>query len=345
MDVSVILATYNRSARLKEMLGTLSQMSVPKGLSWELILVDNNSTDDTKAAVEELAGKSALNVEYVFEKTQGKSSALNTGVRQAKGDIIAFTDDDVIVDPEWLTEIARAFVRFDCLAVAGRVVPVWEQPQPLWLDLEDQQAVVHFDYGEFAQEIDIAPIGANMAFRRQIFEQYGLFRVGLSVYKRQSGGTEDMEFGLRLLSAGQKIMYVPEAVIYHPVDQNRATKKYVLHWALTLGKKMSQARLWPADAVKYRGVPRYLFRSLVEDSLKYAVSLDRKQRFKYKVRAYREYGEICEVLQNPEAVPTEIPTLVPTISSSSSVESSPNSSFAYEDHVDAPIGATVEEHS
>jgi len=336
MELSVILATYNRGATLREALASLDRLSTPPNFPWELILVDNNSDDDTRQVVNEFARNCSINVHYLFEPTQGKSSALNTGIRNAGGKIIAFTDDDVIVDPRWLTELAAAFDKSDCLAVAGRVVPVWSEPQPDWLELEDQQAVVHFEYGDEPHEIDIPPIGANMAFRRQIFEKYGLFRLALSSYKRRSGGTEDMEFGLRLLRAGEKLIYIPTAVIYHPVDRNRPTKKFMLRWAYRVGEKMSRARLWPPETVTYLGVPRYLFRSAVESAVRWATTLDAKRRFRYKLRTFRLAGEIREALRAQDSEISEVPRLGP---SSDRGTRSPNVSCLASE---SPLRKTVE---
>ena len=131
MFISVVLCTYNGSDGLGKTLASLRNQSVPEGLSWELILVDNNSTDNTRNILEEFVQNSGLQVHYLFELKQGRAFALNTGIRNARGDIIAFTDDDVILDSQWLSGLADTFSRFDCSAVGGRIIPVWNQPQPI----------------------------------------------------------------------------------------------------------------------------------------------------------------------------------------------------------------------
>ena len=132
--VSVIICTHNRAESLKHTLESLSEMDVPRELEWELIVVDNKSTDTTRAVVEEFARRSPFAVRYVFEPNAGVSYARNTAVTRARGGIIAFTDDDVIVTTEWLREIAAAFRQFDCAGVGGRSIPLWgELERPRWL--------------------------------------------------------------------------------------------------------------------------------------------------------------------------------------------------------------------
>src|ERR1700730_18373678 len=125
MHISVVLCTYNRASSLGKTFESLRQMTVPPVLKWELIVVDNNSADNTYAAVTEFARTSGLNLRYVFESKQGLCHARTTGVANARGEIIAFTDDDVQVSPEWLQELKRTFSEFDCMGVGGKSIPAW----------------------------------------------------------------------------------------------------------------------------------------------------------------------------------------------------------------------------
>ena len=303
--ISVVVCTYNGSPKLENTLASFGRLFTAPEVSWELVVVDNCSIDNTAHIVGRFAATSGVCVRYVFEPEQGKSFALNTGVRAARGELLAFTDDDVLVDQHWLTGLVRIFAQFDCMGVAGRVVPVWWQPKPLWLELEDQQAVVHFEYGEEPRTLDLPPIGANMAFRRIAFEKYGLFRVDLGRIKNVSG-IEDREFGGRLLSAGEKIVYAPQAIIYHPVEPARLRKNYVLRWAYSVGRQQIRSRSWPQDVIRYFGIPRYLFGNLLRNSFRWAVTHDKKRRFQHQLHFYRALGGISEGLLNrssPNIVP------------------------------------------
>ena len=291
--ISIIVCTYNGSWKLENTLASFSRLSIAAEVPWELVVVDNCSTDNTAHIIGQFAATSEISVRYVFEPKQGKSFALNTGVRAARGDLLAFTDDDVMVDRNWLTSLERIFAQFDCIGVAGRVVPVWWGPKPKWLELEDQQAVVQFEYGEEQKTLDLPPNGANMAFRRIAFEKYGLFR--LDVGKRKDAcGIEDREFGVRLLTAGQNIVYAPQAVIYHPVDPARLRKNYFRRWAYSFGRQLMRSGSRPQDAVRYFGIPRYLFGSLLTNSSRWAATRDKKRRFQHLLYVYRDLGSITE---------------------------------------------------
>src|SRR5712692_10304016 len=139
--ISVVVCTYNRSKSLASTLESLGQMTTPPDLAWELIVVDNNSNDQTKKVVEEFASTSGLKVRYVHESTQGHTYARNRGIETAKGEIVVFTDDDVAVDEFWLANVRHAFDDFDCLAIGGRIVAVWDAAKPRWLQEDGPYAL------------------------------------------------------------------------------------------------------------------------------------------------------------------------------------------------------------
>ena len=295
MHVSVIVATYNRAPSLRKTLETFAKLVCPADLNWELIIVDNNSNDDTKQVANQCANSGRVRVRYVFEKRQCKSAALNAGIGAAQGEFIAFTDDDVLLHQDWLTSLARTFARFGGAAVAGRIVPTWVQKKPEWLEIDGQQAVVNFELGEEFKEIELPPIGANCAFRKDVFARYGLFRLDLGVRGSQHTITcEDTEFGMRLLRAGEKIIYCPDAIVYHPVDPKRITKKYFLDWYYYNGVSLTRTAGPPAFGVFYFGVPRWFYRELGDHLARWMVTLDKNRRFHWKLRTYRTVGAIIE---------------------------------------------------
>jgi len=293
-DISVIVPTYNRASSLRITLESFGRLSVPSDLKWELLVVDNNSTDGTPEVIEVAAKSASFPVHYVWEKRQGRSAALNAGIAVAKGDIIAFTDDDVILQPDWLSSLKTTFDRFDCAAVAGRVVPSWSRPKPAWLQVEGQFAVVNFDLGEEIREVRTPPLGANSAFRREIFAKYGRFRLDLGVCGSKHTVTcDDTEFGNRLIEAREKIVYNPRAVIYHPVDPERTTKKYFLSWYYYNGVSLTRTAGLPSHGTFYFGVPRWLFREFAENLCKWLFTLNGK-RFQHRLHTYRSFGHISE---------------------------------------------------
>ncbi|MFY9683633.1 MAG: glycosyltransferase [Candidatus Sulfotelmatobacter sp.] len=295
MDLSVVLATYNRAASLRVTLESFSTLACPAGMIWELVVVDNNSADSTREVVERFAVTAGFPVRYVFEKRQGKSAALNAGVAEAKGEIIAFTDDDVLLHRDWLANLKRTLDEFDCSAIAGKVVPQWNHPKPDWLRMEGQFAVTNFDLGDELKEVRVPPLGANSAFRKDVFRKHGFFRLDLGPNSGHHAITcEDWEFGERLIRGGEKIVYCPAAIVYHPVDPNRTTKKYFLSWYYYNGVSLTRTAGLPGEGIFCFGVPRWLYRELLANFLKWMLTLPGNRRFQHKLSTYRSIGNIVE---------------------------------------------------
>lgn len=295
MDISVVLGTYNRATSLNLTLQSCRSLLCPASLAWELLVVDNNSTDATREVVESFAATAVFPVRYIFEKRQGRSAALNAGIAEAQGDIIVFTDDDVLLHCDWLANLKRTFDDNDCASVAGRVVPQWNHPKPDWLVMEDQYAVTRFDVGDEFKEIRIPPLGANSAFRKEVFGKYGLFRLDLGVRGSEHTITcDDTEFGERLIRAGEKIVYCPTAIVYHPVNPNRTTKKYFLSWYYYNGVSLTRTEGLPNEGIFWFGVPRWFFRELLINFAKWMITLPGNRRFYRKLRTYRSVGNIVE---------------------------------------------------
>jgi glycosyltransferase involved in cell wall biosynthesis len=295
MDISVVLATYNRAASLQITLKSFAKLRIPPTLDWELLIVDNNSNDSTAATVLRYIDRHGPRVRYIFEGKQGRSAALNAGIAAAQGQVIAFTDDDVVLDPDWLAQIYRAFDDSSVSGVAGRILPLWNHQKPRWLDMDGQQAVVNFDLGTEVREITIAPMGANSAFRRQVFSKHGMFRLDLGVRGNKHTITcDDTEFGGRLMAAGEKIVYWPAALIHHPVDPARTTKKYFVSWYFYNGVSLTRTAGLPDTGVFYFGVPRWLYRQALTDAGRWFATFDPKTRFQKKLRTFRSVGQIAE---------------------------------------------------
>jgi len=172
LSATVLICTYNRADLLREMLESLR--GVRSTRQWDVIVVDNNSTDHTRAVVEELAASFPVPLLYVFEPRQGKSHALNTGIDLSSASIIVFTDDDVRVGEGWLDAACRALDADDEIDYTGGPVrPIWGAPPPAWLDLQRSDlwgTLAILDYGPdpfVFEERRRVPLGANMAVRRR----------------------------------------------------------------------------------------------------------------------------------------------------------------------------------
>lgn len=283
MTYSVVIATYNRAADLRDTLGSLSGLR-PDG-SWEVIVVDNNSTDGTRQVVESAALNFPVPLRYVFEREQGRSPALNAGIRASSGDIIVTTDDDVRVEADWLDRAAAGLERLACDYVGGRVLPIWGGPRPAWLPNRGGKhwaVIALLDYGptpiEFGARV---PLGVNMAFRRSAFDRAGLLDPQTG---RKAGtllGQEVREWCIRARAAGVRGFYVPEMVVQHIIPSSRLNKAYFRRWFYWRG--ISRARLYAKagldmeaperTSIDFRtvphifGVPRYLYRKALSSAL------------------------------------------------------------------------------
>jgi glucosyl-dolichyl phosphate glucuronosyltransferase len=305
MDVSVILCTYNRARLLDAALRSLEGVKQPSGFSWELLVVDNNSTDGTKAVVAAAGDRGVLPCRYLFESRQGKSHALNTGIAQAKGDILAFTDDDVTFDPGWLEGIWRAFEERECVGVAGRIVPVWSSPRPRWYADSGpyalMTAIVRYEFGDERGPAVQPPWGANMAYRRDAFVRHGGFDPRFGPMGRTLMRGEDILFARRLMAVGERLLYTPDAIVYHPVERERLTKRYFLAYYYQNGRMEVRMSSPSAKAVRWFGVPRHLVRALLSNGARWMTSTDRRKRFYYKLECTWLLGKMVEAYQEAHA--------------------------------------------
>jgi GT2 family glycosyltransferase len=294
--ISVIVATYNRSSCLKNLLQSLAQLRAPVGEPWELIVVDNKSTDDTADVVRRFAAGAPFKVTYIFESCQGLSHARNTGVKAASGEILVFTDDDVTVDPNWLRGFEEAFSRFDCAGVGGKIVPVWSTPKPSWLHNGSRPlrygAIVSFDQGEEAHPLIKPFVGANMAFKKKAFDTHGKFRTDLGKRGTDAMLGEDTELCLRLMHHGQALVYAPGALVYHPVPEGKLKTRFRSHY-LSCGRFTMRMEGVPQQAILWFGVPRYMVRELFARTWNWFWCFG-SERFRLELEAFEVLGKLWE---------------------------------------------------
>lgn len=301
-DISIVVCTYNRCERLQRFLQSMEAVpDVPLPV-WELIIVDNNSSDDTRQVVEACARRWTARVVYLFEPRQGKSYALNAGIAAARGGIVACTDDDVTVHPQWLSGLWQTFLAYDCPAVGGKIVPVFEAAIPRWLALYPSypflNALVSFDFGTVPCALRHPPFGANMAFRKEVFARYGLFRTDLGPADgNPMGKGEDSEFASRLLRDGKTIMYAPGAVIFHPVERERLKRAYFSSWYYNYGRSEMVRSTVPAGTVRYFGIPRFLYRRLIAAFAAWVLDVSPRRRLRKKLEFCRAAGEFVQSLR------------------------------------------------
>ena len=303
MDISVIICTYNRSETLKKVLECVQALKGAPEITWETLVVDNNSTDETKATVTAFAGNGSANIRYLFEKKQGKPYALNTGIAAAAGDIVAFTDDDVLIDSDWLLNIKKAFDHNDCLGLGGKIIPVFNDKTPSWLTVDTPTPFLNvlggFDQGDNHCDLKVPTNGANMAFRKEAFDKHGNFNTDLIPRG------EDTEISLRLLARGERLVYAPDAIIYHRVQKEKLKKKafQTSYYYYGRFKAKSERENLPSRQIYYFGIPRYLYKTLFLKWMSWFFTFETKRRVRRKLEYYVNLGRIAEYLstrKNPQ---------------------------------------------
>ena len=299
VNVTVILCTYNRCDSLARALGSVADSKLPESVEWEVLVVDNNSSDQTREVVEDFCRRYPGRFRYVFEPRQGKSYALNTAIREARGEVLAFVDDDVIVESTWLQNLAADLYNGEWAGAGGRILPQWPCAPPAWLPQKEwfgMAPLVMFDLGEQARPLSDPPFGTNMAFHRRMFEKYGFFRTDLGPgLNGKIRNNEDTEFGGRLLAAGERLKYEPAAVVHHEVPQKRLQREYFLSW--WFNKARSDIReIGVAADTKWSvsGIPLNLFRRLAVGTLQWTVTLDPSRRFSRKLAVWLVAGMMVE---------------------------------------------------
>lgn len=298
MKVSVILCTYDRCHSLATALESVAVSQMPDSFSWEVLVVDNNSKDKTRDVVEEFGQRYPGQFRYLFEPQQGKSYALNAGIREARGQILAFMDDDVVVDAKWLQNLTSVFQNEEWAGAGGRILPERAFTPPAWLSLDGKYALAPlaiFELGPQPAELVEAPFGTNMAFRKEVFEKVGGFRTDLGPRPGSETRSEDMEFGYRVLGAGQRLWYEPSAIVYHSIPAHRLQKEYFLAWWHAKAQADIRALGVPQRTkLQIAGVPLYFFRRLANWTVQWITAIRPARRFSCKLKVWTILGNIAE---------------------------------------------------
>src|SRR5215469_1649287 len=299
MEITVILCTFNRSNDLENALESVHNSIVPEEISWEVLVVDNNSNDQTPGTIEKFCRRYPGQFRYFFEPRPGKSFALNSGIREAHGKILVFMDDDVTVERTWLQNLTKPLFASEWSGAGGRIVPERTFVPPAWLRSEGKMGryalapLALFDLGMQGGRLQEPPFGTNMAFRKEVFEKYGGFRTDLGPRPGSEIRGEDTEFGSRILAAGEPLYYEPSAVVEHKVSKDRLQQKYFLEWWFDKGRSDIREYGIPS-ALRCWGVPLFLFRRLVVWAVRWMATPHPGERFACKVRVWGLLGEITE---------------------------------------------------
>lgn len=307
--LTVIIATHNGSERLPVTLESLTRLQSPEG-GWQLVVVENGSTDGTLDVLESFASRLPLEIRTRAEPA--KAAALNAVIPLTAGDLVVFTDDDVVVDPEWLIHFRRAADEHDEFDVfGGAILPLWPTPPPDWIS---RLVPVGPTYALTAPDLEDGPVhpglvwGPSMAVRRRVFDRGHFFDERFGPQPGQFRMGDETEFTTRVAGLGHRSWFVKDARVQHVIRANQMDPDWVILRAYRLGRDHFWKQNDPALRLESQapprhpswwGIPRWVYRRLLDNALK-GFTTSRRRDFDGWFRARYDYnywrGMIAEAL-------------------------------------------------
>jgi glycosyltransferase involved in cell wall biosynthesis len=290
--ITVAICTWNRSAGLRRTLEELTSLRLSPGFAWELLVVNNNCTDDTDAVCAEFNGR--LPIRVLHEPTPGQSHARNLAIKEARAPYIAWTDDDVLVEPDWLQALWRAFGEQKADWTFGASEPEWPSGAPSWYAPRFRGYFAVLDYGPapfVVKDLSRPYYGLNFAGTRDAHVALKGFRTEFGFKGKEGGVGEDVDMFERAMRAGMIVAYTPAARVRHVIPPDRIEKRY------------HRRRQWVANPVYYRyldemfpdvpwfmGLPRFFYPNAIRDAVGYLrclVTGNSSDRFHYELQVLR----------------------------------------------------------
>ena len=270
MRVSICICTFNRARLLRQTLERVARAAVPNDVSLEVVVVDNNSSDDTPRVIEEAAR--SLPIRSVREMTPGIAAARNAAVRAAGGEIFLWLDDDVLIEPDWIQRYVSAVRANPGVSLfGGPVRPHFEGTPPSWIlellpEIGQAYALRDFPPGRIDIDADHLPYGANFGTRRAIHDQLGfdtaLGRVGAD------GGclSEESTLFEAAISMGFKGLWMADCPVRHVITVERQSVRYLRRYYRLAGA--TPGTVHPGAASLF-GRPRWLWREWIQNEIAY----------------------------------------------------------------------------
>jgi glycosyltransferase involved in cell wall biosynthesis len=276
MKITVAICTWNRARSLLNTLEGLTDLDT-QDAEWEVIVVNNNSSDNTEEVINDFYNK--LPLVGIIEEKAGLSNARNAAIDNASGDYIIWTDDDVLVEPQWLSEYVDAFSRFpDVAYFGGPIIPKFSGDPPAWLRMSWKNFATAFAAKDLGRnELELVgkpgtfPFGANYAIKSVIQNK---FRYNPDLGRKGNGtliGGEEVSVMSALSEAGYMGRWVPMAIVHHVIERDRQSRKYISNYFEGIGSLLDVNESWN-DTEKLLGYPRWALRRWVEYELEYWLS-------------------------------------------------------------------------
>lgn len=296
--VTVAILTYNRAKFLEQTLAGIAQQQFPRD-HYEVLVVDNNSTDHTREVVAAFANARPA-PRHIFETTQGLDHARNRAIKEARGEIVVFADDDILVAPDWLAQLTVPLMADHPRkigAIGGEVIPVFPDGLPPWV--AEWHAPLGFRRDTGPLDAKHSPMGANLAVPRWIFQELGPFSTALDRSGKNLFGGGDTELIRRIRAAGWEIWFAPGAAVKHQMPASRTTFSYAARHAF------DSARSRVVDRAAQGRAQGYLLSRLLVNLMKApafallalfnAIVFRTGEAKKALVRAWRSCGYVFQI--------------------------------------------------
>lgn len=240
IKISVIICSYNREAFIEQAMSSLAGQDFDRD-SFEVIVVDNNSADNTENVCKNfIQTKPGYQFYYFNEPQQGSSPARNTGARNAKGELLIFMDDDAIAEKNFLKNAWEFYsTHKDVQGFGGRIIPKYIPAEPEWMSKYVSALVGNFNYSDTVVEFEPNryPLESNMAVTKKVFDEVGGFNTALPGVKGKLRiGGEGKDFYFRVKEKGYRIFYVPYMIVQHVVEAEKLTADYLHRVASGIGR-------------------------------------------------------------------------------------------------------------
>ena len=290
MKTNILIATYNRVQSLKRTLNSLQTQSDPEQVTYDAIIADNGSTDETQAIIQELAQQWGGRIRYLYEGKKGKAYALNRGLQIADGEVVAFTDDDTTVKPEWLKVIYENFKNQTLDCVTGKIIPDFSIPSTRWYSPALSTVLGNVDYAPQRGPIPWAA-GSNMAARRVALEKVKGFSYCQGLIN------EDTILSQKMIRAGLSMFYDPNMIVYHHFQPEKFNKAYFRRWYVLSGRAIAEIKREEESAMakKLLQIPFWRYRLALNEIFGYITNVfSEPKRFYHELQSRRFAGFCLE---------------------------------------------------
>lgn len=295
--ISFIICTYNRANILKKCIDSVVDSCSKHLDDIEILVIDNNSSDNTSVLVEELATRNEY-IKYYKELNVGLSFARNRGIKEANGSYVVFLDDDVILDKDYLINLLQ-FINNnnDVVCIAGKIIPIWKQEKPKWFSDEFFSIIGETRYGSEVRILEEReyPMGGNMIFLKSTFNEIGYFNTDLGIKGDKLFLGEEVDICERVRKRGYDLYYSPDLVCHHRVHENKVNKEYILNRLRLEGKSVAK---WHMDTLNKFGLIKSLVRRYciltIRDIPLYMISS--------KFRLDSAFAKKCKYLRSKEYI-------------------------------------------